>query len=117
MISPEPDDRDEASSWDQDEADWLIGKQVVVGITRLASDGVTVKAQSQYHGKIISADEVDGFKVDCGGKLAGRTMTLPPDLSAFRIVNRGERKLQSTGEIADEPEIISNWTIVEPSTS
>ena len=117
MISPEPDDRDEGSSWDQDEAEWLIGKQVVVGITRLASDGVTVKAQSQYHGKIVSADEVDGFKVECEGKLAGRIMTLPPDLSAFRIVNSGEHKPQSTGEAADESEIVSNWTIVESSKS
>jgi hypothetical protein len=117
MISPEPEERGEGSSWDQDEPDWLVGKQVVVGITRLASDGVRVKAQSQYHGKIVSADEVDGFKVECEGKLAGRTMTLPPNLSAFRIAKAGEQKLQSGGEIADEPEIISNWTIVEPSKS
>ena len=117
MISPEPDDRDDGSSWDQDEADWLVGKQVVVGITRLASDGVTVKAQSQYRGKIVSADEVDGFKIECGGKLAGKIMTLPPDLSSFRIVEPDEQKRQSSSKAADEPEIVSNWTIVEPSKS
>jgi hypothetical protein len=106
MIYPQPDDSDERPSWDQDKADWLIGKHVVIGITRLASDGRTVKAQSQYHGKIISADEIDGFKIECEGAWAGKTMTLPPDLRAFRFSNLGEN-----------PEIISNWTFVEPSKS
>jgi hypothetical protein len=115
MISPEPEENNERPLWDRDEADWLVGKEVVVGITRLAADGVTVKAQSQYRGKIVSADEVDGFKLECEGNLAGRIMTLPPDLRAFRIVKPSEPK--ATGASGGDPEIISNWTIVEPSES
>jgi hypothetical protein len=117
MIYPQPDENDARPSWDEDEADWLIGKHIVVGITRLASDGRTVKAQSQYRGKIISADEADGFKIECEGALAGEIMTLPPDLRAFRFVDAGEDKLRSTGEGAEKPEIIANYTIIEPSRS
>jgi hypothetical protein len=114
MISPQPDESDGRPSWDQDEADWLIGKHVVVGITRLASDGRTAKAQSQYRGKIISADEVNGFKIECEGSFAGKIMTFPADLRAFRYVDGGELK-RPISEVVENPDIISNWTIVEPS--
>ncbi|MFZ1078144.1 MAG: hypothetical protein WAN31_00475 [Methylovirgula sp.] len=113
MTSPRPEES-ETRPWDQDKANWLIGKHVVVGITRLASDGRTVKAQSRYRGKVISADRVDGFEIECEGAWAGRIMTLPPDLGAFRLVDADENKLRSTGEAVKDPEIIANWTIVEP---
>jgi hypothetical protein len=117
MTWPEPDDGDGRPSWDQDEADWLIGKHIVVGITRLASDGRTVKAQSQYQGKIIDADGVEGFKVECEGAFAGRIMTLPADLRAFRLVDADGNRLQSLSEAAEDCSVIANWTIIEPSRS
>ncbi|MGB7699256.1 MAG: hypothetical protein WBL57_08070 [Methylovirgula sp.] len=39
---------------------------------------------------------------------------MPPDLGAFRLVDADENKLRSTGEAVKDPEIIANWTIVEP---
>ncbi len=106
MSSRRRERNDARPAWNPVKADKLIGKHVLIGITRLASDGVTVKAQSQYRGKIVAADEVDGFKIECEGAFAGKIMTLPADLRAFRIVDSGER-----------PEIVSNWTIVEPAES
>jgi hypothetical protein len=117
MTSPRSEESDARSPWDQDEADWLIGKQVVVGITRLAADGKTVKAQSQYHGKIVAADEADGFEIECEGAWAGRRMILPSDLSAFRFLDDGENAPWPRCKGVENLEIVSNWTFVEPSNS
>lgn len=113
MISLRSDEKDGPPSWDPEEAAWLIGKHVLIGITRLASDGRTVRAQSQYRGKIISADEIEGFKVACEGPLAGKIMTLPADLRAFRYVD-AETGNRPINEIIKDPDIIANWVIVDP---
>jgi hypothetical protein len=114
---PASDESDGPPSWDQDEADWLIGKCVLVGVTYLASDGVTVSSQGQYHGKIVSADQEKGFAIECEGAWAGRTMGLPPVLSAFRPADPGEYKLRSTGEVVKDPDLLATWSIVEASKS
>ena len=125
MASDEPSDRppwmppidgpsDGPPEWDQDEADWLVGKYTLVGITRVRADGSTLVSQAQYHGNIISADEKKGIEIECQGKWAGERMGLAPDLSAFRPANRGEYRLRSTGEVVTDPDVIASWTITEP---
>jgi hypothetical protein len=114
---PASDEPDGPPPWDQDEADWLIGKHVLVGVTYLASDGVTVSSQGQYHGRIVSADQSKGFAIECEGAWAGKTMGLPPMLSAFRLADPGKYKLRSTGEVVEDPDVLATWSIVEPSKS
>jgi hypothetical protein len=99
--------------WDQDDADWLIGKCVLAGITYLASDGKTATSQRQYHGKITKAEPDVGFTIECEGVSAGQTMVLPPDLRAFRLADRGEYRLRSTGEVVNDPDILTTWSIVD----
>ena len=125
MASDEPPERppwmppadeppDGSPEWDQDEADWLVGKYALVGITRVRADGSTLVSQAQYHGKIISADEKKGIEIECQGKWAGEHMGLPPHLSVFRPADKGEYRLRSTGEVVTNPDVIASWTITEP---
>src|SRR5882757_3051670 len=102
--------------WDQEEADGIVGMSVVVGITRLAADGKTVKSQTQYHGRITGA-KPNGFEITCEGKSAGETMTLPPDLRAFHHARPGQYKLRSTGETIENPDLTTSWSITESSKS
>ena len=55
------DPEDDPSVWNQDDADWLVGKYALIGITHVAADGETVTGQDQYHGRIESADS-EGFR-------------------------------------------------------
>jgi hypothetical protein len=100
--------------WDQEEADWLIGKYVLVGITWMEPDNKTAKAKGQYHGKIVDADKDKGFKIECEGAWAGKAMGLPPVLHAFRPAKPGRYELRSTGEIVNDPDVLATWTIAPP---
>lgn len=111
---PPVDEPQGPPAWDQDEADFLVGKYALVGVTYLASDGQTVTSQGQYHGRIVSAEEKVGIKIECEGKWAGQTMGLPPDLRAFQLAGPGEYKLRSTGEVVKNPDVLATWSVTEP---
>ena len=101
--------------WDQSEADSLVGQYLLGGLTYLASDGETVTSQVQFHGRIAKADK-KGVSVVCEGQTwRGQTATLPPDLRAFSAAGSGEYKLRTTGEIVNNPDLLTTWTIKEPS--
>lgn len=108
---PPDEPADGPPEWNQDDADWLIGKYVLVGMTYLEADGETVTSQVQCHGRIVSADRENGFKIECEGKGAGRTMGLPPTLGAFHVADKGEYSLRSTGEIVKDPDMLATWSI------
>jgi hypothetical protein len=111
---PRPEAPGEKPAWNQDEADLLLGQYVVVGITYLAPDGVTVTSQVQCHGRITKADE-KGITVACEGTTwRGQTTTLPPDLRAFYPATPGEYRLRSTGEVVKDPDLVTSWTLTEP---
>jgi hypothetical protein len=114
---PSIDKMDGPPEWDQSEADWLIRKTTLVGITRLASDGTTIKSQWQYHAKIVRADRSAGIVIECEGVWSGKTMTLPPMTGAFHPANSGEYRLRSTGEIIKDPDVLTTWSIIEPTKS
>jgi len=112
-----PDDSDSAEGpppWDQEQGDSFLGQYILVGITYLASDGKTVTSQAQYHGRVTKADK-DGVAIALEGTRRGETATLPPDLRAFRAARPGEYRLRSTGEVIKDPDLLTTWTITEPS--
>ena len=114
---PPSEDTKGPPAWDQEEADWLVGKYVLVGVTYLESDGETVKSQGQYHGRIVSADRTAGIAIECEGKWAGKTMCLPPILEAFHPADPGDYRLRSTGEVVKDPEILATWSVTAPTKS
>src|SRR5262249_5647026 len=110
---PPPDDDDRKPEWDQDDADRLIGKYVVVGITRVAADG-TVKSQDQFHGRVTKAEHNVGITIVCEGVRAGEEIVVPPHPGAFQLADPGRYTLRSTGEVVVDPDMVSSWTIHEP---
>jgi hypothetical protein len=101
--------------WNQTKGDVLVGQFVLVGITYVASDDKMATTHVQFHGKITKADE-NWIAVTCEGKTCcGQTATLPSDLKAFRKANPGEYRLLSTGEVVKDPDLLTTWTINEPS--
>jgi hypothetical protein len=88
----------------------LLGKYVVIGITRVAADGTTELEKVQHHGRIALVDPDDGIKVVLSD---GEVMTLPPDLDAFRPAAPGVYRLRATGEEVVDPDFTTTWTIRE----
>src|SRR4051812_481767 len=103
-----------APKWDKKVAESALGKVVLVGVTHLAADGVTVTGRVQYHGVIVEADEKRGVSIDRRGEGAGERVWLPPDLSLFTPAPPGEYRLRATGEIVVNPDFISQWTVRDP---
>lgn len=114
---PSIEDMEGLPQCDQSEADWLIGKTVLVGITLQAADGATVTSKEQYHGKIVRVDRRSGIVVACEGVRSGQSLKLPPDLRAFRPAGPGEYRLRSTGEIIKDPAVLTTWTFTKSAKS
>jgi hypothetical protein len=56
-----------------------------VGITNLLSDGVRIKSQVQYYGRIVRADPSKGTAIEGEGVWSGKTIALPPHTGAFHL--------------------------------
>jgi hypothetical protein len=110
---PSVENIDGPPEWDQSEADWLVGKTILVGITRVAADRATIKSQGQYHGKIVRADRSSGIVIECDGVWSGTTVTLPPHTGAIHPADPGEYRLRSTGEVIKNPDVLTTWSITE----
>jgi hypothetical protein len=88
----------------------LLGKTVLVGITRVNHENELV-SQHQYYGRVESLD--DGL---VHIRVAGtdEDFTLPPDASAFANARPGSYRLRATGEVVVNPDFTSSWTVRSP---
>ncbi|HLP81903.1 MAG TPA: hypothetical protein VK141_07940 [Nitrosomonas sp.] len=85
----------------------LIGKRVLVGITRRNMNDEVVSLE-QFHGAI------DRFSLDEGLVLKltnGAERIIPPDLTRLETASPGEYRLKATGETAVDPDFTAMWTI------
>ena len=89
----------------------LLGKYVLVGITRVAADG-TLLEKTECHGRIALVDGDLGIKVVLAD---GDVLTLPPDPDSFRDAKPGVYRLRSSGEEVIDPDLTTVWTIREAS--
>ena len=87
----------------------LLGKHVLVGITKLDHEENLLE-QVQYHGEVVVADQRDGFCVKLRGTREGQFEWLPPDTRAFTPARPGEYRLYSTGEVIANPDYTTTWT-------
>jgi hypothetical protein len=83
----------------------LLGKYVLVGITRLDQDENGV-SQEQIHGRVTAINSSIHIRLSTGANY-----TLPPDPGAFFPAAPGEYRLRSTGEVVVDPDFTSSWTI------
>lgn len=100
-------------SFDHSLANLLLGKYVLVGVTRQDANG-TVLTHKQFHGDIITVDPEKGFCIKLRGTRAGEHEWLPPDTRAFFKVKPGEYRLRATSEVVTDPDFATVWTITEP---
>jgi hypothetical protein len=86
-----------------------VGRTIIIGITYLRRDG-TLREQEQMHGLVSAIDE-HGIKIRLSD---GRWFNLPPDLRAIRLAPRGQYRFRSTGEIVNDPDLMTTWTVTQP---
>lgn len=97
---------DSKPEWDEEFGAALIGKLVLVGITREEAGSAT---QDQFFGTIDKA-EAHGIELILGGSRAGDRYRLPPDPRAFFPAQPGSYRLRSTGETLENPDFTTTWT-------
>ena len=88
----------------------LVGKTVLIGITRLDYDDQLIEKTEKF-GRIASVDPHSGIKVDVGER---ELFTLPPNPENFIDARPGVYRLRSTGETVKDPDLTTIWTIKEP---
>jgi hypothetical protein len=112
MMPPE-----DAPTWDEDRAQELIGKTVLIGLTFARAHGEVIE-QVQRHGVVEHADQDAGIGVRLvgPGQVWDRELyVLPPVLSSFVDAAPGSYRLRSTGETIVDPDLMSTWEIRSPS--
>lgn len=85
----------------------MVGKHVLVGKTYVHGDEVVDEVQ--FHGVIEEATAEDGFALRRAD--TGEVEWLPPDLRGFARAARGHYRLDSTGEVVVDPDLLSTWVI------
>jgi hypothetical protein len=81
----------------------LLGKVVMVGLTWVNRAG-TVTRQSQFHGRILSADR-DGEE----------PFRLPPAFDALQPAPPGTYREHGSGIAVEDPDFLTMWQILEAS--
>src|SRR5262249_25255393 len=102
-------------SWDAAFAADLIGKTLLIGLTRLDASGSVVE-QLQLHGIVTEASPDVGITVICQGDSLGEKFRRPPELSAIVAAEPGSYQLKSTGEVVIDPDYTTSWTIQSPAS-
>lgn len=91
----------------------LLGKSVLVGITRLDHKGALI-SQDQFYGRVESlADDLVHVRVAGSNE----DFTLPPEPAAFAKAHPGRYRLRSSGEVVVNPDFTSSWTFKAPAPS
>jgi hypothetical protein len=97
--------------WNQESASELVGKRVLIGLTRMRSGESDLE---QMFGRVRSASAEDGFEVELEGTRAGETYWLPPQLDAFDPAEPGEYRLRNSGEVVINPDFVATWVVEAP---
>jgi len=88
----------------------LIGKRVIVGLTRQTHDGRLIR-QEQYQGRIVRASLAEGIVLQAP---SGDELKLPPDLRAFFGARAGQYRFKSSGDVVIDPDLETKWTHTLP---
>ena len=96
--------------FDQEKANEIKGKTILVGVTYLKQDG-SVDYQQQLHGIIRDADVSEGIMIDLAGAYEGQQWNMPPDTSSISSAAPGIYSLRSTGESIENPDYLCTWEV------
>jgi len=99
--------------WDAGLAARLPGRYVLVGITYTDADGAPQRLE-QKHGVVVLADREQGIAIELQGSGHGETYWLPPQTSNLHRAKAGTYRLKASGDVIENPDYLSNWTIAPP---
>ncbi len=99
--------------YDPAEARQMLGAYVLIGITVNDHDGTPIE-HFQLHGTVRSIDPKRGITVHLAGSRSGETYTLPPSTAAFTRASPGQYRLKTTGEVIEDPDYTTTWTVTRP---
>jgi hypothetical protein len=90
-------------------AQTLLGKYVLVGVTRQSHTGRIIRKE-QFHGRVVEVDAQKGICLRLEGERSGQFEWLPPDTRAFMKASPGEYELSASKEVVIDPDYTSRWT-------
>jgi hypothetical protein len=108
------DNIDDREVWDNNLAQRILGKVVLVGLTYLGTDGA-VSDQRQFFGTAVSADPRKGILLTLSGLRSGEQFNLPPDTRGIDAAAPGEYRLRATGDVVVNPDYTAVFSITAPS--
>jgi len=97
--------------FDEEEAEGIIGKHILVGVTRLDHQDEVI-SREQFHGEIIRANREEGIIIRLAGSTEERWV--PPDLSQLDPAPPGKYRLKVSGELVVDPDLLATWTFYPP---
>lgn len=98
----------EPQRFTDDEADELVGKTILIGVTYVDVDGQELQ-RSQMHG-VVSSASARGVEVALRGERHGTTFGIPPDRRFFVSAAPGRYTLHGTGEVIEDPQLVCVMT-------
>jgi hypothetical protein len=104
------DNVDDRAVWDDDLAQRLLGKVMLVGLTYIGVDGAVVE-QQQFFGQAVSVDRRKGILVALSGGRSGEHFNLPPDTRAIDTAAPGEYRRRATGDVVVNPDYTAVFSI------
>jgi hypothetical protein len=83
----------------------MIGGRILVGVTYLNDDG-GVHQQVQFVGRVTEVEPLVSIERE-----GSEPFTLPPEPEAYDRAAPGEYTLRGTGEIVNDPDYVTSWTV------
>lgn len=93
--------------FDQKKAKNMIGKYVIVGITRLNTNEELLGTE-EVHGEIIKVSQEDGLTIL---QSDGSKFNLPPLLDCYQEADPGIYTLKSTKEKIENPDYLATFNV------
>lgn len=88
-----------------DDLDDMIGGRILVGVTYLNDDG-GVYQQLQFVGRVTAVEPLVSIE-----RKGAEPFTLPPEPEAYDRAALGEYTLRGTGQVVNDPDFITSWTV------
>lgn len=98
----------EQLSLDAFKAEQMIGKLVMVGVTRYGNDG-RLEDRQQYAGTVLRINIDEG--VVLSDDVDGHERYLPPLLEQYLAAEPGAYRMQSSGTTVVDPDYLVTWDL------
>ncbi|MCL2354783.1 MAG: hypothetical protein FWC68_02685 [Oscillospiraceae bacterium] len=88
--------------------EYILNKHILVGLTYQDKEG-NVLERIQFHGDVVVASQEEGIAIEIED--TEEIFVLPPDIRSIHIAEPGEYRLDSSGEVVVNPDLLTTWII------